>query len=81
MPRALWRPYGGGLLLMSEVPLQGVAFVCDSCPAHESLSLSLALFFPPSLSFSLSFYLSLSLSFSLCVGWGVPSSVSNAGLV
>jgi len=21
MPRALWRPYGGGLFLMSEVPL------------------------------------------------------------
>ena len=25
MPRALWRPYGGGLFLMSEVPLD----VCD----------------------------------------------------
>ena len=24
MPRALWRPYGGGLFLMSEVPLAGV---------------------------------------------------------
>ena len=31
MPRALWKPWGGGLFLMSEVPLQVAVVLFRTC--------------------------------------------------